>query len=82
MAACPLHPPPFEELWRGVTCVSGMLLPLLLAQIKNRLLVGLRPPRPFESRCSTGGGHGWVDADTDPVIRGLCLAGSVSQSPA
>ena len=76
MAACPLRPPPFEELWRGVTCVSGMLLPLLIADINNCLLVGTRPPARSSLGGSTGGGHGWVEADTDLVIRGLCLAGS------
>ena len=77
MAACPLRPPPFEELWRGGTCVSSMLLPLLIAHINNCLLVGTRPPAPSTLAGSTGGGHGWVEADTAPVIRGLCLAGYV-----
>ena len=78
MAACPPRLPSFEELWRGVTCVSGMLLPHLIAHTHNYLLVGACTPAPSSRAGSTGGGQGWVEADTDPVIQGLCLAGSIS----
>ena len=36
------------------------------------------PPAPSNLTGSTGGGQGGVEADTDSVIRGLCVAGSAS----
>ena len=56
-----------------------MLLPLFIAHRNNCLLAGTRPPPdPSSLAGSNGGGHGRAEADTDSVIRGLCLAGSVS----